>query len=102
MERRLYHCKVPTWLIRLVKHRERRPGPQGGGVCRPYDGDGGGNKRILNPNQKAECKLSDGEQFKYLFTQAILNLWRNLKMAKEYPSVCATTKWGIALETVST
>ena len=67
VERRLYHCKVPTWLIRLVKHRERRPGPQRGGVCRPYDGDGGGNKRILNPNQKAECKLSDGEQFKYLF-----------------------------------
>ena len=30
-------------------------------------GGGGRNKKIINPDQRGECKLSDGEQFKYLF-----------------------------------
>ena len=31
------------------------------------EGDGGRNKKIINPDQRGECKLSDGEQFKFLF-----------------------------------
>ena len=30
-------------------------------------GGGGRNKKIINPDQRGECKLSDGEQFKFLF-----------------------------------
>ena len=62
----MYHCKVPAWLTKLVKQRERRPGLPGGGR-RPADGEGGRSKKITNPTQRNECKLVEGEQFKYLF-----------------------------------
>ena len=40
VQRRQYHCKVPAWLAKLVRQRERKPG-MGGGPRRHIEGDGG-------------------------------------------------------------
>ena len=85
VERREYHTKVPTWIRKLMKKKERKPGrdqPIGKG----HGGGGGGgrnggeektrrqfgnesdrSKKIQNPQAQESCMLQLNEQFRDLF-----------------------------------
>ena len=75
VERREYMCKVPHWITKLVKLREKKPeNKSGGGLSTRSFGKGRGidmdnkrSKRIPNPDQHEVCKLAENESYRSLF-----------------------------------
>ena len=79
VERREYICKVPHWITRLMKAKDKKQdlakqGDDGNagssrslGKGRSFDRDNKRNKKVANPNQYAICKLAETESYRSLF-----------------------------------
>ena len=68
VEQREYSCKPPVWLANLVKSREKKPVGNGEGKKRRFfEPEGSRSQRIMNGSQPDECKLAEGEQFRFVF-----------------------------------
>ena len=88
VERREYNCKVPHWINKLIKLREKKAeaktatGPRSfkrGGA----DQDIRKSKKIPFPHKHDCCKLAENESYKSLFHLATLGDWRNPRKRQE-------------------
>ena len=73
VERREYICKVPHWITRLMKLKEKKTDYKLSGTNksfgkgRSFDKDNERSKKVSNQNQYAICKLADNESYRSLF-----------------------------------